>query len=264
MIIATDEHEGNDMSAHVGFTNLDVTDPGGPDFYAELNGVLDNLGIRTAIRPVPVEVEDAIAFVDDDQLASYDRAAVACSWRQQSKLIACGVGSAHASPARSARCTSSGAPWTWPSPASPAVGHHATPAAGRTVPTGSWSRATPRADQLRLLAPYEVVRTSADPDTTLLAILQTTYEAGADGGEWDRQALEYVPRVQRSHDPHHAGAWPRRASISTRWSPLPHMPRPGRSSRQGSLRPPLVLRVLALAALAPCPAAGSQPGPDMA
>jgi hypothetical protein len=38
--------------------------------------------------------------------------------------------------------------------------------------------------------PYDVVRTSATPDATLLDFLQTTYEAAANLGKWDRAALE--------------------------------------------------------------------------
>lgn len=40
------------------------------------------------------------------------------------------------------------------------------------------------------LLPYEAVRTADDPDTTLLAFFQSTYEAVADLGRWDRDALE--------------------------------------------------------------------------
>lgn len=40
------------------------------------------------------------------------------------------------------------------------------------------------------LLPYEAVRAAADPDATLLAFLQSTYEAAADLAEWDREALE--------------------------------------------------------------------------
>lgn len=40
------------------------------------------------------------------------------------------------------------------------------------------------------LLPYEVVRTAADPDATLLRFLQDTYEAAAIPGRWDRAALE--------------------------------------------------------------------------
>jgi hypothetical protein len=38
--------------------------------------------------------------------------------------------------------------------------------------------------------PYDAVRESADPDSTLLDFLQSTYEAAADLGGWDRDALE--------------------------------------------------------------------------
>jgi len=41
--------------------------------------------------------------------------------------------------------------------------------------------------------PYSVVRTAADPDATLLAFLQSTYEAAADLAAWDRDALEWDP-----------------------------------------------------------------------
>lgn len=40
------------------------------------------------------------------------------------------------------------------------------------------------------ILPYEAVRTAADPDATLLDFLQSTYEAAADHGHWDRAALE--------------------------------------------------------------------------
>lgn len=38
--------------------------------------------------------------------------------------------------------------------------------------------------------PYDAVRTAADPDATLLAFLQSTYDAAADLGRWDRASLE--------------------------------------------------------------------------
>ena len=38
--------------------------------------------------------------------------------------------------------------------------------------------------------PYESVRTASDPDATLMGFLQTTYDAAADRGGWDRATLE--------------------------------------------------------------------------
>jgi hypothetical protein len=40
------------------------------------------------------------------------------------------------------------------------------------------------------LLPYEAVRTAADPETTLLTFLQSSYDAAATLGGWDRAALD--------------------------------------------------------------------------
>jgi hypothetical protein len=53
-------------------------------------------------------------------------------------------------------------------------------------------------DLREFILPYDVVRKSADPDDTLLKFLQSTYEAAASLGRWDRRSLE------RNHDPR----WP--------------------------------------------------------
>jgi len=45
-------------------------------------------------------------------------------------------------------------------------------------------------DFREFILPYEVVRQSASADDTLLAFLQTAYEAAAVPGNWDRAALE--------------------------------------------------------------------------
>ncbi|WP_069814376.1 DUF5996 family protein [Streptomyces sp. TP-A0874] len=49
------------------------------------------------------------------------------------------------------------------------------------------------ADLGEFLLPYEAVRTAADPEGDLLRFLQTTYEAAAERGGWDRGALEQDP-----------------------------------------------------------------------
>lgn len=43
------------------------------------------------------------------------------------------------------------------------------------------------------ILPYEAVRTAADPDAALLQFLQSTYEAAASRGNWDRAALDRRP-----------------------------------------------------------------------
>jgi Family of unknown function (DUF5996) len=56
-------------------------------------------------------------------------------------------------------------------------------------------------DLREFLLPYEAVRTAASPDDTLLAFLQSTYDAAANAGGWERAALDCargqagVPRV---------------------------------------------------------------------
>lgn len=56
-------------------------------------------------------------------------------------------------------------------------------------PAAHWS------ETLReFVLPYEAVRTSASPDATLMAFLESTYQAAAEAGGWDRDALE-----MRSH-----------------------------------------------------------------
>jgi len=49
------------------------------------------------------------------------------------------------------------------------------------------------ADLHEFLLPYDAVRLAPSPDETLLAFLQSTYEAAANLGSWDRFALERAP-----------------------------------------------------------------------
>jgi len=52
------------------------------------------------------------------------------------------------------------------------------------------ARAFYSTDLHEFILPYDVVRTSDDPDRTLLEFLQSTYVAAADLAKWDRAALE--------------------------------------------------------------------------
>jgi len=62
------------------------------------------------------------------------------------------------------------------------------------------------ADLGEFILPYEAVRQSEDPDDVLLQFLQTTYEAAANLGKWDRQSLEWGHDAIRSVQPafHHS------------------------------------------------------------
>jgi Family of unknown function (DUF5996) len=43
------------------------------------------------------------------------------------------------------------------------------------------------------ILPYDAVRTASKPDETLMEFLQSTYEAAANGANWDRAGLECAP-----------------------------------------------------------------------
>jgi hypothetical protein len=51
-------------------------------------------------------------------------------------------------------------------------------------------------DFREFLLPYDAVRTSESPDDTLLEFLQTTYDAAANLGGWDRKSLERSDTLQ--------------------------------------------------------------------
>lgn len=48
-------------------------------------------------------------------------------------------------------------------------------------------------DLNEFILPYEAVRTATSPEDTLLEFMQSTYEAAAELGDWDRRALEVSP-----------------------------------------------------------------------
>jgi hypothetical protein len=52
--------------------------------------------------------------------------------------------------------------------------------------------------------PYAAVRIAPDPDAMLLAFLQSTYEAAATSGRWDREALE-IAEGPLGHPPRRTG-----------------------------------------------------------
>lgn len=67
----------------------------------------------------------------------------------------------------------------------------------RVEPDGAYYDATLG----EFLLPYEAVQRAADPEDMLLHFLRSTYEAAADGGKWEREALECEPgrpRVPRA------------------------------------------------------------------
>lgn len=52
------------------------------------------------------------------------------------------------------------------------------------------------ADMQEFVLPYEAMRQADNPDAVVLSFLQTTYEAAANLGHWDRSTLEYNPVIK--------------------------------------------------------------------
>ena len=75
------EHRLDITTTHGQGRRMELAPKSVKEFYAELTGRLDELGLHTDIWPVPVELPDAIPFPDDDTHSSYDAAAVTSFWR---------------------------------------------------------------------------------------------------------------------------------------------------------------------------------------
>ncbi|HEX6606450.1 MAG TPA: DUF5996 family protein [Chloroflexia bacterium] len=198
------------------------------DFYRELMAILSTLGINVQINPTPQEVPNPIACNIDTVHAAYDAEYANRFWRilvQTDSVfkefrgrflgkcspvhffwgsfdLAVTRFSGRRAPDRpgadhiqreaySHECSSAG---FWPGSGSmlaPAYYAYTVPA-----PDGL-PQARIRPDSAyydtalgEFLLRYDDVRRAADPRAMLLDFLQSTYEAGADLGRWDRAALE--------------------------------------------------------------------------
>lgn len=204
------------------------------DFYAEVMGRLDELGVHPDIWAMPAEIPGAIPFDEDHVHSSYDRDQVERFWRlliRTSQVfhdfrttfvgksspvhlfwgtldLAATRFSGRAAPphpggaphcpphvmleAYSQEVSSAG---YWPGGAAEGAYYsYAYPEpAGYRDARVSPREASYNSDLGEFLLPYEVVRTADDPRAVLLGFLQSTYEAAADRGGWDRGALERTP-----------------------------------------------------------------------
>lgn len=202
------------------------------EFYRETMDALHRAGIDVTILARPVEVPEAIPFAGDHTHTSYDPAHAHAFWGQlvqvsrlltefRSRFIG-KVSPVHffwggmdlavtRFSGRPAPRHAGGAPncgdWVmvegyshevssagfWPGgegegmfyayayPEPPGFREHPVTAGAYVKEAGQY------------LLPYEAVRTAADPDALLLDFLQSTYEAAAIPGDWDRAALEDDP-----------------------------------------------------------------------
>ena len=161
-------------------------------FYARVMGMLRELGIEVRICTTPTEVQDAVPFEQDMQHRTYQPeygqrfwCALLQSDRVFKQFRCCFIGKA--SPVH----------FFW-GDADLAL----TFFSGRKAEPPGFKQAaiTPRAahyeSQLgKFVLPYDEVRRSSAPDSTLTQFLQSTYDACSKLGHWDREALHF----QRPH-----------------------------------------------------------------
>ena len=197
------------------------------DFYGDCMSMLHSAGIEVSIWKMPVEIPDPIAFDEDRTHASYDRERVETFWHillsvntvlEQFRArfigkvspvhffwgsfdLAVTRFSGRRAPERAgadamtreaySHEVSSVGFWPGAGISGPAFYSYAAPA----PPGFSEARIKPAAarydSQLgEYLLMYDDVRTAKSPSAELMAFCQSTYEAAALCGNWDRTALE--------------------------------------------------------------------------
>jgi len=200
------------------------------DFYAETMSVLGELGIAVKIWPMPVEIPSPIRFTQDTQHKSYDRAAASIWWRAMAhsadvmnEFRAGFIGKS--SPVHFwwggfdlavTRFSGRRAPERAGADAmtKEAYSHEVIsagfwPGSGTLNEPAYYAYAAPEPDGFKTakvrppqayygdagaggeyFLKYEDVQRSPSPRQTLMDFLQSTYDAGATFGKWDRKELE--------------------------------------------------------------------------
>jgi Family of unknown function (DUF5996) len=203
------------------------------DFYQKIMGMLRSSGIEVKIWHMPVEVPDPIPFDEDRKHASYDPEAVQRFWRIllsvqcvfeefRSRFIGkCSPihffwGSFDFAVTRFSGRTAPERPNADPITRE-AYSHEASslgfwPGSGNIKGAAFYSYMAPEPPGFRdwpvspiaahydmqvgeFILMYDDVRSSASPSATLLEFCQSTYEAGATLGKWDRNGLERQPET---------------------------------------------------------------------
>ena len=198
------------------------------DFYREFLSQLRDLGIDIEIWRMPVEIPNPIPFDQDTQHASYDAAAVTRFWQalvtvekifQEFRAGFVGkVSPVHffwgsfdlavtRFSGRSAPERENADPITRDAYSHEVISAGFWPGGGEVKGAAFYAYAAPEPAGFpnapvrpksafysptlkEFLVMYDDVRTSPSPRGTLLEFLQTTYDAGADLGKWDRKELE--------------------------------------------------------------------------
>jgi Family of unknown function (DUF5996) len=196
-------------------------------FYAEFLSTLRSLGIDVRIWPMPAEIPDPIRFDQDNHHSSYDRVYVERFWKilllvdtvfQQFRSGFIGKHSPiHffwgsfdlASTRFSGRRAPERAgadPITREAYSHEVISAGFWPGGGEVKGAAFYAYAAPEPDGFKtasvrpekafysplgeFLLMYDDVRQSPNPEQSLLEFLQSTYEAGANLGEWPRSELE--------------------------------------------------------------------------
>jgi hypothetical protein len=197
-------------------------------FYKELIARLRDVGLHVRIWPMPVEVPDPIRFEQDDRHASYDSAFASAFWRalvamtpvfDQFRARFLGKSSpVHffwgSFDLASTRFSGRPAP---PRPGADAItsesysheviSHGFWLGGGGIAHASFYAYAAPEPAGLRsasvrpsaarydetlseFILSYDDVRSARSPEHELMAFLESTYDAAADRGAWDRALLE--------------------------------------------------------------------------
>jgi len=198
-------------------------------FYTKLFAAMIELGLDVRITTMPCEIADSIPFDQDRTHAAYDRDYVTRFWRvllsthqvltrfgKASPVHFCwgsfdlavtrfsgrpapphpgGVPHLPDTVAREAYSHEVSSAGFWPGGGGP-VEYAAFYSYAYPAPQGFASAAV-RPEQAffsrelgEFILPYDAVRNSPDPEGELMEFLQSTYEAAAKLGHWDRAALE--------------------------------------------------------------------------
>ena len=219
-------------TSHAATKTLDLAPRSVADFYREFMAALASLGIEVKIWTMPCEIPNPIPFDEDTEHASYDAEYANRFWRILvsadaifKEFRAGFIGKASPShffwgsfdlavtrfsgrraPARdgadvitreaySHEVISSGwwpgsgdirqaAFYTYAAPEPPGFGQHPV--------NPSQASYDPQLKEFLLM--YDDVRQASSPRSMLLEFMQSTYDAGANLGKWDRKELERAPQ----------------------------------------------------------------------
>jgi hypothetical protein len=208
--------------------DLDLAPRSVADFYREFMAALPELGIQVEIWPMPVEIPNPIRFDQDTKHASYDAEYVGRFWQTllrcdqvfkefRARFIGKSSPSHFFWGAFDLAVTRFSGRRAPERPGADAVTREAYshevlsagwwPGGGEVKDAAFYAYAAPEPDgfsrhtvgpaqayyhpQLKeFLLAYDDVRLSPSPRTTLLDFMQSTYDAGADLGKWNRKELE--------------------------------------------------------------------------